>query len=92
MDLVEKDVWIIVCIILQGIEGLVSLMELYAQNNQLTKMVEINHIRDLPKLMVVNFCGNAFCEARDYRLYTIYSLRKLKVRDIDDLEMTLLAD
>lgn len=66
---------------LKGIEGLISLLELYAQNNQLTKMTEIQFVRDLPKLMVVNFCGNAFCEDRDYRLYTVYSIRKLKVLD-----------
>ncbi|XP_024365341.1 uncharacterized protein [Physcomitrium patens] len=68
-------------VIKQGIEGLISLLELYAQNNQLTKMTEIQFVRDLPKLMVVNFCGNAFCEDRDYRLYTVYSIRKLKVLD-----------
>ncbi|KAG0570673.1 hypothetical protein KC19_6G179500 [Ceratodon purpureus] len=76
---------------LKGLEGLVSLMELYAQNNRLVKLVEINHVRDLPKLMVVNFCGNAFCDVRDYRLYTVYSLRKLKVLDSVNVDSTELA-
>lgn len=54
-------------------------MELYAQNNCITEIAETNYIRELPKLMVVNFSGNGFCGAHDYRLYTVYSLRKLKV-------------
>ena len=64
---------------LQGLEALVSLMELYVQNNLLLEFTEINHIRELPKLMVVDLIGNPLCEAPDYRLYAVYSLRKLKV-------------
>jgi len=64
---------------LQGLEGLLCLMELYAQNNLLLDICEINYIGNLPKLMVVNLSGNALCGTHDYRLYTIYTLRKLKV-------------
>lgn len=55
-------------------------MELYAANNQLTDIRELFHIRDLPKLMVVDLSGNSLCQGHDYRTYTIFSMRKLKVR------------
>ena len=61
-------------------ERIVSLMDLYAQNNQFSKLVEINNKWNLPKLMVVNFCGNTFCEVYNYHLYAVYLLCKLKVR------------
>ncbi|KAH9572717.1 hypothetical protein CY35_02G167000 [Sphagnum magellanicum] len=76
---------------LKGLEGLLCLMELYAQNNLLLDMAEINYIGNLPKLMVVNLSGNALCGTHDYRPYTIYTLRKLKVLDgtnVDSTELT----
>lgn len=67
------------------------LMELYAQNNDLVELSEINYVRELPKLMVVNLAGNSLCDSYDYRLYTIYCLRKLKVHLSKSLVMSYVS-
>ncbi|XP_024522912.1 leucine-rich repeat-containing protein 9 [Selaginella moellendorffii] len=38
----------------QGLSGLICLMELYAANNQISDMRDLLHIRELPKLMVLD--------------------------------------
>jgi hypothetical protein len=42
-------------------------------------MQEVRDLRDLPKLIIVDFSGNPLCGSEEYRLYTIYHLRRLKV-------------
>ncbi|CAM6128668.1 unnamed protein product [Calypogeia fissa] len=71
---------------LKGLDTLMSLMELYAANNLLADFNELNYIRNLPKLIVVDLLGNTFCESDEYRIYTIYTLRKLKVLDGKNVE------
>ncbi|EFJ05452.1 hypothetical protein SELMODRAFT_431559 [Selaginella moellendorffii] len=66
---------------LKGLSGLICLMELYAANNQISDMRDLLHIRELPKLMVVDLSGNALCQCSEYRTYSIYSMKKLKVLD-----------
>ncbi len=41
---------------------------------------DIRDLKDLPKLIIVDMTGNPLVAAEDYRLYTVYFLRKLKVR------------
>jgi hypothetical protein len=35
--------------------------------------------RDLPKLLILDLSGNPCCKNKDYRPFTIYSLKRLKV-------------
>lgn len=58
-----------------------SLMELYLGNNQVTNLREINSLKALPRLIILDLIGNPIVEAEDYRLYTVFHLRKLKVLD-----------
>eukprot|EP00955_Chlamydomonas_euryale_P023827 250849-Chlamydomonas_euryale.AAC.5 len=79
-------------------------MELYASNNRLGELREVQRLRDLSKLVILDLSGNpltggggtggggvggggaaagsvaALLAEDDYRQYTIYSVRKLKVR------------
>eukprot|EP00959_Pyramimonas_sp_CCMP1952_P177809 3716235-Pyramimonas_sp.AAC.1 len=55
-------------------------MELYIGNNHVCEMREVQQLRDLPKLIILDLLGNPLCQSQDYRLYVIYHLRKLKVR------------
>jgi len=66
---------------LKGLSELSSLMELYIGNNCVATLRELNHIKGLPKLIIVDLLGNPLCGVDEYRLYTIYHLRKLKVLD-----------
>ena len=38
-------------------------------------------LKALPKLIILDLSGNPLCSAKNYRLYTIYHLRRLKVLD-----------
>lgn len=40
---------------------------------------EVRHLKDLPKLIICDFSGNAMCATTNYRLFVIYFLRRLKV-------------
>jgi len=71
---------------LAGLGELLCLMELYIGNNRLRRLREILVIRDLPKLIIVDLLGNPLCREEDYRLYTIYHLKKLKVLDGTGIE------
>lgn len=55
-------------------------MELYAAFNRLSEISEIVHISALPKLMVLDLSGNELCKFLDYRSYTIFLVKKLKVK------------
>ena len=38
-------------------------------------------MKDLPKLIICDFSGNPMCTSHNYRLFSIYYLRRLKVLD-----------
>ena len=54
-------------------------MELYCGSNQIEGVREVGHLRGLPKLIILDLTGNPMAAREDYRLYTVYHLRKLKV-------------
>ena len=56
-----------------------SLMEIYMNNNRIESIKEANHLRDIEKLIILDLSGNPMCKDKDYRLYSIYHLKKLKV-------------
>lgn len=62
-----------------GLSCLVSLMELYCGGNNVEGVREVGHLRGLLKLIILDLTGNPVAAHDDYRLYTIYHLRKLKV-------------
>ncbi|KAL3155218.1 Leucine-rich repeat-containing protein 9 [Trebouxia sp. C0010 RCD-2024] len=66
---------------LSGLSCLVSLMELYCGGNQIGGLREVGHLKALPKLIILDLTGNPVAAQHDYRLYTVYHLRKLKVLD-----------
>jgi Leucine-rich repeat (LRR) protein len=66
---------------LADLVSLVSLMELYLGNNRVKSLKEVRHLRVLPKLIILDLCGNPLCGASKYRLFTVYQLRRLKVLD-----------
>ncbi|DBA94023.1 TPA: Leucine-rich repeat-containing protein 9 [Trebouxia sp. C0004] len=66
---------------LAGLSCLVSLMELSCGGNNVGGVREVGHLRGLLKLIILDLTGNPIATQDDYRLYTIYHLRKLKVLD-----------
>ncbi len=62
-----------------GLSCLVSLMELYCGGNNVKGVREVGHLRGLLKLIILDLTGNPMAAHDDYRLYTVYHLRKLKV-------------
>eukprot|EP00945_MAST-04E_sp_MAST-4E-sp1_P005291 g5291.t1 len=66
---------------LNGLQGLKNLMELYVCSNRVATLKEVQHLKTLPKLIIVDLSGNALCRQKNYRLYCVYYLRKLKVLD-----------
>ena len=59
-----------------------SLMELYIGNNAIDNIAEINHLKGLPRLIILDVSGNPFCaNVSTYRLFIIYRVKKLKVLD-----------
>ena len=66
---------------LNGLQELKNLMELYVCSNRISTLKEVQHLKTLPKLIIVDLSGNALCRQKNYRLYCVYYLRKLKVLD-----------
>ena len=64
---------------LAGVAKLTSLMELYMGNNRVSTLREAQHLKDLPKLIILDLCGNPLCLQPEYRLYLIFYVRRLKV-------------
>ncbi|CAJ1362414.1 unnamed protein product, partial [Effrenium voratum] len=60
--------------------SLTSLMELYLSNNVIEDSLRLL-LKQLPKLMVLELSGNDLCKVADYRQYTMFHLRKMKVLD-----------
>ncbi|KAK9829835.1 hypothetical protein WJX72_008166 [[Myrmecia] bisecta] len=71
---------------LEGLSRLSSLMELYVSNNQLSKLRQLHALRGLPHLIILDLAGNPLAALPDYRLYTVYHLRKLKVLDSHSID------
>jgi len=67
---------------------LTSLMEIYIGNNRIGLLKEVQHMKSLPKLIILDLSGNALCQANEYRPYAIYHLRRLKVLDGVGIEST----
>eukprot|EP01062_Namystynia_karyoxenos_P016562 TRINITY_DN16052_c0_g1_i2.p1 TRINITY_DN16052_c0_g1~~TRINITY_DN16052_c0_g1_i2.p1 ORF type:complete len:1450 (+),score=618.42 TRINITY_DN16052_c0_g1_i2:74-4351(+) len=66
---------------LKGLEHCAALMELYIANNRIAEVSEVNHLRPVSKLIILDLSGNPLCSGADYRMFTVFSLKKLKVLD-----------
>ena len=67
---------------IKSIKDVPSLMELYMGNNAIEDISEINHLKTLPRLIILDVSGNPFCNVEStYRLFIIYMVKKLKVLD-----------
>ncbi|GMF32191.1 unnamed protein product [Phytophthora fragariaefolia] len=66
---------------LRGLGSALKLMELYMGNNQIENLKEVQHLKSLPKLTILDLSGNEITRLPDYRLYTVYYLRRVKVLD-----------
>lgn len=56
-------------------------MELYLGNNRITESKEITHLKNFHKLIILDLSGNPFSKDPNYRIYTLFVIRKLKVLD-----------
>lgn len=66
---------------LRGLGSAMKLMELYLSNNRIEGLKEIQHLKSLPKLTILDLSGNEVTRVVDYRLYAVYYLRRVKVLD-----------
>lgn len=66
---------------LRGLGSAMKLMELYLSNNRVDGLKEIQHLKSLPKLTILDLSGNEITRVVDYRLYAVYYLRRVKVLD-----------
>jgi len=66
---------------LDGLSSLNSLMELYIGNNNVQNLKQIKKLCNLPRLVIMDLVGNPVAENPDYRTYSTYYVRKLKVLD-----------
>jgi len=66
---------------LSGLAKLSTLLELYLGNNRVADLKEALNLKPLPKLIILDLSGNPVCGEHEYRLYSIFHLRKLKVLD-----------
>lgn len=61
--------------------ALLSLAELYLSSNLVEEMRSVLLLKQLPRLLVLDLAGNDLCNEAEYRLYTIFHLKRLKVLD-----------
>ena len=73
---------------LGGLSCLKNLLELYIGNNRIAELREIQLLKHFGKLIILDLLGNPLCDEYDYRGYTIYHLKKLKVLDGASVEPT----
>ncbi|DAZ98103.1 TPA: hypothetical protein N0F65_005265 [Lagenidium giganteum] len=66
---------------LRGLGNAHKLMELYIGSNKIESLKEIQHLKSLPKLTILDLSGNEITRLVDYRLYSVYYLRRVKVLD-----------
>lgn len=67
--------------ILDGLDSLQTLMELYLGNNLINDIKEITKLKNLGRLIILDISGNNLSRDTNYRIYCIFHLRKLKVLD-----------
>lgn len=60
---------------------LINLMELYLGNNLITNPKEIQNLKNLKKLIILDISGNPLTKDPNHRIFTLYNLKKLKVLD-----------
>ncbi len=58
-----------------------NLMEVYLANNSISNPKEIQNFKQLHKLIILDISGNPLSKDPNYRIYTLYNLKKLKVLD-----------
>lgn len=63
-------------------------MELYIGNNVIQEIREVSLLKPLGKLIILDISGNQMCREKNYRIYTIFHLKKLKVLDGVSIEYT----
>ena len=56
-------------------------MELYIGNNQISELKDIRNLKNLPKIIILDLSGNPLCKEQNYRIFTLFHLKKLKVLD-----------
>ncbi|XRB06100.1 U2 small nuclear ribonucleoprotein A [Pycnococcus provasolii] len=66
---------------LAGLEHLTALMELYVGNNRINACRELQTLKKLPRLIILDLMGNPLCSDEKYRLYAVFHLARLKVLD-----------
>ena len=55
-------------------------MELYLANNKIKILKDVNALQDLPKLIILDISGNICSKDPNYRVSTLFSLKRLKVK------------
>jgi Leucine-rich repeat (LRR) protein len=50
-------------------------------NNNITDLFNIFTLKELPRIIILDFTGNPVCEIENYRIFTIYHLSRLKVNE-----------
>lgn len=63
-------------------------MELYLSNNSLIDFKEIQNLKHLNKLIILDLSGNVLSNDPNYRIYTLYMIKKLKVLDGISVELS----
>lgn len=58
-----------------------SLLELYCSSNMVASEKEALHLRDLPKLIILDLAGNPCASIDVYRSYVVFQVKRLKVLD-----------
>ncbi|CAN0113390.1 unnamed protein product [Ectocarpus sp. 6 AP-2014] len=66
---------------LRGLTKLVNLMELYCGNNDITSAPEMDRLRSLPRLIILDTSGNPVCSSPHFRLQVLFKIPTLKVLD-----------
>jgi Leucine-rich repeat (LRR) protein len=56
-------------------------MEIYLANNNISDFNDIKKLNNLPKLIILDLSGNPLTGDPNYRIYSIYNLKKLKILD-----------
>jgi hypothetical protein len=46
--------------------------------DRICEFKEVQRVRELPKLIILDLLGNTVCSLVDYRLYVIFNVRRLK--------------
>jgi len=63
------------------LRSLLNLMELYMGNNDIAELAEIDHLKPLTKLIILDLAGSPICALTDYRPCVLFRLKRLKVLD-----------